>query len=135
MWEFKMIYRIINKTTKEFLRDDFTFNPDTEIAFAIEPPRGMYKPILDIDTKTWSEGSTDEELATIATNKATALEKATAITYLSNTNYVAINYNNLLKVNEDMAEKYYNGVSDTYGVTVEEILKRRASYIAYLNEF
>jgi len=34
-----------------------------------------------------------------------------------------------------IAEKYYNSVSDTYGVTVEEILKLRAEYIAYLNEF
>ena len=61
--------------------------------------------------------------------------KESAITYLSNTNYVAINYNNLLKVNEEIAEKYFNSVSDTYGVTVEEILKQRASYIEYLNEF
>lgn len=61
--------------------------------------------------------------------------KENAITYLSGTNYVAINYNNLLKVNEEIAEKYFNSVSDTYGVTVEEILKQRAEYIAYLNEF
>jgi len=61
--------------------------------------------------------------------------KENAITYLSDTNYVAINYNNLLKVNEEIAEKYFNSVSDTYRVTVEEILKRRAEYIEYLNEF
>jgi len=61
--------------------------------------------------------------------------KENAITYLSNTNYVAINYNNLLKVNEEIAEKYFNSVSDTYNVTVEEILKQRAEYIAHLNKF
>jgi len=130
-----MIYRIIDLTTKEFLRDDFTFNPDTELAFAKGPPRGLHKPVLDTENETWSEGLTDEELAIIEENKATALEKQTVITYLANTNYVSNNYSDLLKVDEDMAEKYFNSVSDTYGVTVEEILKRRASYIAYLNEF
>ena len=61
--------------------------------------------------------------------------KENAITYLSDTNYVSNNYSDLLKVDEDMAEKYFNSVSDTYGVTVEEILKQRASYISYLNNF
>ena len=61
--------------------------------------------------------------------------KENAITYLSGTNYVSNNYSDLLKVNEEIAEKYFNSVSDTYGVTVEEILKRRAEYIAHLNKF
>ena len=61
--------------------------------------------------------------------------KENAITYLANTNYVSNNYNDLLKVDEDMAEKYFNSVSDTYNITVEEILKLRVSYIEYLNEF
>ena len=61
--------------------------------------------------------------------------KENAITYLANTNYVSNNYSDLLKVNEEIAEKYFNSVSDTYGVTVEEILKRRAEYIAHLNKF
>lgn len=58
-----------------------------------------------------------------------------AITYLSNTNYVSNNYSDLLKVDSDIAGKYFNSVSDTYGVTVEEILKQRAEYIANLNAF
>jgi len=57
------------------------------------------------------------------------------ISYLSSTNYIAINYNNLLKVDEEKAQKYFEGVSDTYGITVEEILKQRAEYIGYLNDF
>jgi hypothetical protein len=61
--------------------------------------------------------------------------KENAITYLSNTNYVSNNYNDLLKVNSELAEKYFNSISDTYGVTVEEILKQRAEYIEYLNDF
>ena len=61
--------------------------------------------------------------------------KEIAITYLTNTNYVSNNYNDLLKVDSTMAEKYYNSVSDTYNITVEEILIQRASYIEYLNNF
>jgi hypothetical protein len=61
--------------------------------------------------------------------------KQEAIQYLSNTNYVAINYSNLLKVDEEKAQKYFEGVSYTYGITVKEILKQRAEYIGYLNDF
>lgn len=61
--------------------------------------------------------------------------KQEAIDYLSNTNYVAINYNNLLKVDEEKAQKYFEGISDTYYISVEEILKQRAEYIEYLNDF
>ena len=133
-----MIYRIIDKNTKEFLRDGATFDSETETGLNIyttKAPNGIHKPIWDSTTETWSEGLTDEELATIEENKANALEKQTAITYLSSTNYVSNNYNDLLKVDSTMAEKYYNSVSDTYEVTVEEILKQRAEYIAYLNKF
>jgi len=58
-----------------------------------------------------------------------------AITYLSGTNYVSNNYSDLLKVDSNIAEKYFNSISDTYSVTVEEILKQRAEYIEYLNDF
>ena len=61
--------------------------------------------------------------------------KQEAIDYLSNTNYVAINYSNLLKVDEEKAQKYYENISDTYNISVEEILKQRAEYIEYLNDF
>ena len=61
--------------------------------------------------------------------------KEDAITYLTNTNYVSNNYNDLLKVDSTIADKYFNSVSDTYNVTVEEILKQRAEYITYLNNF
>ena len=39
-----MIYRIIDKETKLFLRDDFTFNPSTEIGLDVTPAQGFIKP-------------------------------------------------------------------------------------------
>jgi hypothetical protein len=61
--------------------------------------------------------------------------KQEAIQYLSDTNYVSNNYNTLLKVDEEKASQYLASVSDTYGITVKEILEKRASYISALNEF
>jgi hypothetical protein len=127
--------RIIDKTTNLFLRDDLTFDEETEIALDVKPASGLYKPKWDSENLTWIEGLTDEELATLQEEQAKAKAKQEAIQYLSNTNYVSNNYNDLLKIDSEKAEKYYNSVSDTYGITVEEILEKRASYIEYLNDF
>ncbi len=39
-----MIYRIIDKETKLFLRDDFTFNAETEMGLNVQPAQGLMKP-------------------------------------------------------------------------------------------
>ena len=36
-----MILRIIDKKTKLFIRDDFTFDEETEIGLAVEPSQGL----------------------------------------------------------------------------------------------
>ena len=36
--------RIIDKETKLFIRDDFNFNPETEIGLEVEPAQGFYWP-------------------------------------------------------------------------------------------
>ena len=36
-----MILRIIDKKTKLWLRDDFTFDEETEIGLAVEPSQGL----------------------------------------------------------------------------------------------
>ncbi len=36
-----MILRIIDKDTKLFLRDDFTFDEATELGLAVEPSQGL----------------------------------------------------------------------------------------------
>lgn len=39
-----MIKRIIDKQTNVFIRDDFEFNPETEIGLEVEPAQGLYLP-------------------------------------------------------------------------------------------
>ena len=53
-----MILRILDKETKEFLRDDFHFNPETEIALTAPPSQGLYIPRWN--GEAWEEGATQE---------------------------------------------------------------------------
>ena len=53
-----MIKRIIDKQTKLFIRDDFTFNPETEIGLEVEPSQGLYIPKWN--GGAWEEGATQE---------------------------------------------------------------------------
>ena len=68
------MFRIIDKQTKLFIRDDFTFNLETELGLKTEPAQGLYKPkwaseiteyeegnITVIDGE-WVEGATQEEI-------------------------------------------------------------------------
>lgn len=50
--------RIIYKQTKLFLRDDFTFDEETEIALEVEPAQGFYIPKWN--GEAWEEGATQE---------------------------------------------------------------------------
>lgn len=50
--------RIIDKQTNLFLRDDFEFNSETEIALAVPPSQGLYKPKWN--GEAWEEGATQE---------------------------------------------------------------------------
>ena len=42
-----MIKRIIDKQTKQFIRDDFTFDKETEIGLDVTPSQGLYVPKWD----------------------------------------------------------------------------------------
>lgn len=55
-----MIKRIIDKQTKLFLRDDFTFDEETEIGLEVAPAQGLYLPKWN-DTE-WVEGLSEEEI-------------------------------------------------------------------------
>ena len=55
-----MILRIIDKQTNLFIRDDFTFDEETEIGLDVTPAQGLYKPKWDGDK--WVEGATQEEI-------------------------------------------------------------------------
>ena len=52
--------RIINKQTGVFLRDDFTFDENTEIGLNVEPAQGFYLPKWD--GAKWVESLTAEEI-------------------------------------------------------------------------
>ena len=39
--------RIIDKETNLFIRDDFTYDPETEIGLDVEPAQGLYVPKWD----------------------------------------------------------------------------------------
>ena len=53
-----MILRIIDKETKNFLRDDFTFDEEVEIGLDVEPAQGLYIPKWN--GESWEEGATQE---------------------------------------------------------------------------
>ena len=42
-----MLLRIIDKETHLFIRDDFTFDEETEIGLDVEPAQGLYAPKWD----------------------------------------------------------------------------------------
>ena len=45
-----MILRIIDKETKLFKRDDFTFDSETEIGLNVEPSQGLIQPKWECKT-------------------------------------------------------------------------------------
>ena len=51
-----MIYRITD-LNGIFLRDDFTHDPETEIALNVDPAQGLYRPKWD--GTAWVESATD----------------------------------------------------------------------------
>ena len=50
--------RIIGKQTNFFIRDDFTFDEETEIGLDVEPSQGLHQPKWD--GTQWVEGATQE---------------------------------------------------------------------------
>ena len=66
--------RIIDKETKLFIRDDFTYDGDLEYGLNTEPAQGFYKPkwsgeitedeegIITVNGGEWVEGATQEEI-------------------------------------------------------------------------
>ncbi len=38
------MFRVIDKETKVFIRDDFTFDSETEIGLNVEPSQGLIQP-------------------------------------------------------------------------------------------
>lgn len=57
--------RIIDKETKLFIRDDFTYDKETEIGLEVEPAQGLYLPKWN--GETWEEGATQEYIDSLKT--------------------------------------------------------------------
>ena len=68
------VLRVIDKQTKLFIRDDFTFDKKTEIGLDTEPAQGIHKPKwsgelsegeevnITVGEGEWVEGATQEEI-------------------------------------------------------------------------
>ena len=66
-----MIYRVIDKATGLFIRDDFTFDEATEIGLDVEPGnKGYFKRMWDFANECWYEGATPEEIEAIIAQQA-----------------------------------------------------------------
>ena len=53
------MYRVIDKETNLFLRDDFTFDSETEIGLNVEPSQGLIHPKWNDELETWEEANND----------------------------------------------------------------------------
>lgn len=53
------MYRVIDKDTQMFIRDDFTFDEETEIGLEVAPAQGFYHPKWD--GEKWVEGGVEPE--------------------------------------------------------------------------
>ena len=53
------MYRVIDKETKIFKRDDFTFDEATEIGLNVEPSQGLIQPKWNEELETWEEANND----------------------------------------------------------------------------
>ena len=53
------MYRVIDKETKLFKRDDFTFDPQTEIGLNVDPSQGLIQPKWNEKLEVWEEANND----------------------------------------------------------------------------
>ena len=65
--------RIIDKQTNLFIRDDFTFDEETEIGLEVEPAQGFYQPKWN--GAEWVEGATQEYIDSLQAVEEPTLEE------------------------------------------------------------
>ena len=78
------ILRIINKQTKLFIRDDFTFNEETEVALDVPPAQALHLPKWN--GTEWVESMVQEEidlLKNVTVEQPLELKNRADIDYLS----------------------------------------------------
>lgn len=52
--------RVIDKATGLFIRDDFTFDEETEIGLDVEASQGLYQPKWNFELGIWEESANQE---------------------------------------------------------------------------
>lgn len=77
--------RIIDKQTNLFIRDDFDFNEETEIALDVEPSQGLYLPKWN--STEWIEGMAQEDIDLL---KNVAVEQPLELRNRADIDYIAI---------------------------------------------
>ena len=65
-------FRIIDKQTGLFKRDDFIFIEENEIGLDVEASQGLYLPKWNFETLTWEESATQEYIDSL---KPTVVEE------------------------------------------------------------
>lgn len=54
------IFRVIDKNTGLFKRDDFIFIEENEIGLDVEPSQGLYQPKWNFELNQWEESASKE---------------------------------------------------------------------------
>ena len=96
-----MIFRIIDKTTKLFIRDDVSFNEETEMAIDSKPPKFGYN--SKWNGTDWEDTRTQEEIDALALEREKQAKIQEAKTYLSSTDWI---YAKCVEENLNASEKY-----------------------------
>lgn len=122
-----MIYRIIDKTTKIFLRDDTVFNAETEQAIESIPPQfGLNSKWVDTE---WIDTRTDADLAKIEKDRQRAIEIQKAKDFIIEFDYVE---NKVLREKQLHDIDILDTKSDRIDMTYREILTKKEEYAKLL---
>ncbi len=74
----------------DFIRDDFEFNEETEIALDVEPSQGLYKPKWDFNTGEWIEGATGEEIKELTKPQPKEISLEERLEFIQTQNQLAL---------------------------------------------
>ena len=98
--------RVIDKQTKEFIRDDFEYNEETEIALEVDASQGFYKPKWNCEA--WEEGATQEYIDSLKA-QATPTEPTMETLIEAIVNKVVIHDTKIVTL-EETIDVLYRGV-------------------------
>lgn len=132
-----MTYRIIDKTTKKFLRDDTVFNKETEQAImSVNAPQyGIYSKYMGGDTEQyhciWTDTRTSEDLAKIKKDKQRAIEIQKAKDFIIEFDYVE---NKVLREKQLHDIDILDTKSDRIDMTYREILLKKEHCVSLIEE-